>query len=156
MNAEKSPSIGRNIVEVLSNVQAKDVMTRQVICVYPKTSIKELSAIFIEHVISGAPVVDDDQHVIGFVSQIDIVELDLYSNDYLDSRLEETGGYVQDIMTSVDTFAHETDPLTTVIEKMCTDKLHRIVVLDDQDHVAGIITTMDVMCYLQQVYQASS
>lgn len=140
-------------MDFLSETQAKDVMTKNVICVYPKTSIKELSGIFIENLISGTPVLDEDQKVIGFVSQTDIVELDLHFADYLDSRLEETGGYVRDIMEPVDTFAHKTDSLASIIDKMCTEKLHRILVLDGDEHVVGIITTMDILCYLQQIYK---
>lgn len=145
-------------MEVLFNTLVRDVMTKQVICVYSKTSIKELSSIFIENIISGAPVVDNDQRVIGFVSQTDIVELDLHSGDYLDSRMEETGGYVQDIMAPEVSCVDETAPLSEVIDKMCTEKIHRVIVLDDQQKVAGILTTMDVMCYLQKkfIFQQTS
>jgi predicted transcriptional regulator len=141
-------------VNVLSKTQAKDVMTRNVICVYPKTGLKELSSIFIENEISSAPVLDDDHKVLGFVSQTDLVELDLHSDDYRDSRLEETGGFVQDIMVPDVMFARETDSLATIIDKMCTERLHRLIVLDDHEHVTGIITTMDVMCYLRKIYNA--
>ena len=105
-------------MDFLANTQAKDIMTRNVICVYSHTSIIQLSEIFVEHEISAAPVLDNDQKVIGFVSQLDIVELDLHSDDYYDSRMEETGGYVQDIMVPVDTYAKETDSLATLIDKM--------------------------------------
>lgn len=141
-------------MNVLSTTQAKDVMTKNVICVYPKTGLKELSSIFIENEISSAPVLDDDHKVLGFVSQTDLVELDLHSADYRDSRLEETGGFVQDIMVPDVMFARETDSLATIIDKMCTERLHRLIVLDDDEHVTGIITTMDVMCYLRQIYNA--
>ncbi len=137
-------------MESLFTTLARDVMTKNVICVYPKMSIKELSTIFIENLITGAPVLDSEQNVIGFVSQTDIVELDLHSEDYLDSRLEETGGYVQDIMAPAIACVHETDPLAMVIDKMCREKNHRLVVLNDENKVAGILTTMDVMCYLQK------
>lgn len=143
-------------MDFLTKTHAKDVMTSNVICVYPKTSIKELSGIFIENVISGVPVIDEDRRIIGFVSQTDIVELDLHSEDYLDSRLEETGGYVQDIMEPVEIFARETDSLASIIDKMCTEKRHRIIVIDDNEHVVGIITTMDVMCYLRQAYSSAT
>lgn len=143
-------------MDFLFNTQAKDVMTSEVICVYPKTSIKEVSGIFIENVISGAPVLDEDGKVLGFVSQTDIVELDLHSEDYLDSRLEETGGFVQDIMDPVEIFARKTDTLASVVEKMCAEKMRRIIVIDENDQVAGIITTMDVMCHLRQVYKSQS
>lgn len=141
-------------MNVLSTTQAKDVMTKNVICVYPKTGLKELSSIFIENEISSAPVLDDDHKVLGFVSQTDLVELDLHSDDYRDSRLEETGGFVQDIMVPDVMFARETDSLATIIDKMCTERLHRLIVLDEHEHVTGIITTMDVMCYLRQIYNA--
>jgi len=141
-------------VDFFTKTQAKDVMTRDVICVQPNTSIRQLSEIFIENNISGAPVVDKNQKVVGFVSQTDIVELDLHSNDYLESRMEETGGYVQDIMAPVDTFACETDSLATVIDRMCTERTHRLLIVDGRENISGIITTMDVMCYLRQVYKS--
>lgn len=142
-------------MEFLLNTLARDVMTKHVICVYPKTSIKELSSIFIENLITGVPVLDSEENVIGFVSQTDIVELDLHSEDYLDSRLEETGGYVQDIMVPEISCVYETDSLAKAIDKMCTERNHRLVVLNDQEKVAGILTTMDVMCYLQKKLIAS-
>ena len=140
-------------MDFLFKTLAQDVMTKQVICVYPKTSIRELSGVFIENVISGAPVLDEDHKVIGFVSQTDIVELDLHSEDYLDSRLEETGGFVQDIMMPDVISAYETDSLATIIDKMCSEKNHRLIVLDNDEKVVGIITTMDVMCFLRQTYK---
>ncbi len=141
------------MVDFLSQTQAKDVMTRNIICVYPKTGLKELSSIFIENSISGAPVLDDHNKVIGFVSETDLVELGLHSEDYRDSWIEETGGFVQDIMVPDVIFAQETDSLAVVIDKMCTEKVHRLIIIDAQEHAAGIITTMDVMCHLRQAYK---
>ena len=48
-------------MDFFTKTQAKDVMTRDVICVQPNTSIRQLSEIFIENNISGAPVVDKNQ-----------------------------------------------------------------------------------------------
>jgi len=142
--------------DFLSTTQAKDIMTRNMICVHPSTSLRELSSIFIENNITGAPVVDTDRKLVGFVSQTDIVELDLHSDDYLESRMEETGGFVQDIMTSVDMVAQETDSLATVIDKMCTEKRHRLIIVDEQENLAGLITTMDIMYYLRKAYQSGT
>lgn len=140
-------------MDILSTTQAKAIMTQNVICVYPKTPLKELSEIFIENQISSAPVVDEQQKVIGFVSQTDIVELELHAKeDYLDARLEETGAYVQDIMVPEIVTAYETDSLAGIIDKMCTERLHRLIIVNQEQQVAGIITTMDVMCYLRKTY----
>jgi CBS domain-containing protein len=142
-------------VDLFTNPTAQDVMTRDVICVHLTTSVRQLSELFLENNISGAPVTDDTRKVVGFVSQADIVELELHlqSDNSLESRMEETGGFVQDIMAPVEHVARENDSLATIIHTMCTERLHRLVVLDVQDAVCGIITTMDVMCYLHRIYQ---
>ncbi len=140
-------------MNTLLTTQAKDVMITRVICVYPKTSLKELSTIFIENQISGAPVVDEEQRLVGFVSQTDLVELELHSEDYLESRLEETGGFVQDIMAPEVRALPENTTLAVVLDKMCTERLHRVILVDEQQHVTGIVTTLDVLCHLRLLFQ---
>ncbi len=140
-------------MNTLLTTQAKDVMITRVICVYPKTSLKELSTIFIENQISGAPVVDEEQRLVGFVSQTDLVELELHSEDFLESRMEETGGFVQDIMVPDAKVLPENTTLALVLDKMCTERLHRVILVDEQLQVSGIITTIDILCHLRQLFQ---
>ena len=52
---------------------AKELMTKDVITVAPKTTIKELAEIIVNKNISGVPVVDADGMVIGLVSEGDLV-----------------------------------------------------------------------------------
>jgi CBS domain-containing protein len=52
---------------------AKDIMTKKVITVKPETSIEELSALFVKHGISGAPVVDDAGGLFGVVTENDLI-----------------------------------------------------------------------------------
>ncbi len=137
----------------LLTTQAKDVMVKRVIAVSPKTNLKELSTIFIENQISGAPVVDEEKRLVGFVSQTDLVELELHSEDFLESRMEETGGFVQDIMVPDAKALPETATLAAVLETMCDERLHRVMIIDEQQRVSGIIATMDVLCYLRQLFQ---
>ncbi|WP_244851485.1 CBS domain-containing protein [Caballeronia sp. SL2Y3] len=54
-------------------MQARDVMTSTVITVKPETTVHELAQLLVQHRISAAPVVDDDQHVIGMVSEGDLL-----------------------------------------------------------------------------------
>lgn len=143
-------------MDFFTKVLAKDVMTADVLCTTPTTSVRDLSTMFIENSISSAPVVEDGR-LIGFVSQTDIVELDLHlqSDNSLESRLEETGGFVQDIMAPVELVARETDSLASILDIMCRERLHRLVVLDADERICGIVTTMDVMCYFQNLARAS-
>jgi CBS-domain-containing membrane protein len=52
---------------------AKDIMTRDVLCVRPDTSIEELSSILVKNEISGVPVVDDSGALYGIVTENDLI-----------------------------------------------------------------------------------
>jgi CBS domain-containing protein len=54
-------------------MRAVDVMTTEVITVDPNTSVQALAALLSERGISGAPVVDSDNRVIGVVSEGDLL-----------------------------------------------------------------------------------
>ena len=54
-------------------MRAMDVMTTEVITVDPNTSVQALAALLSERGISGVPVVDSDNRVIGVVSEGDLL-----------------------------------------------------------------------------------
>jgi predicted transcriptional regulator len=53
---------------------AEEIMTRKFVTVNKNLSIKELSKLFIENRFNGIPVTDDDDNVIGLVTQGDLIE----------------------------------------------------------------------------------
>jgi CBS domain-containing protein len=54
-------------------MRVDEVMTRDVVTVPPEASLKDVAAALVEHGISGLPVCDDDGHVLGVVSEWDIL-----------------------------------------------------------------------------------
>jgi CBS domain-containing protein len=54
-------------------MRAMDVMTTEVITVDPDTSVQALAALLSERSISGVPVVDADNRVVGIVSEGDLL-----------------------------------------------------------------------------------
>ncbi|HSM38425.1 MAG TPA: CBS domain-containing protein [Candidatus Limnocylindrales bacterium] len=54
-------------------MKVRDVMTDKVISVHPETPLKEVARSLAEHGISGVPVVDDDNRVLGVVSEADFL-----------------------------------------------------------------------------------
>ena len=50
-----------------------DFMTRRVVTVAPDASILEAAKLMLEHKISGLPVVDPERHVVGIVSEHDLL-----------------------------------------------------------------------------------
>jgi CBS domain-containing protein len=133
-----------------------EIMTRDVRCVAPATSLKDVARLLLEHGISGVPVVADDGEVLGVVSSGDLlvkVSADLgrreHPSNWLfgsDERVElkrgaETAG---EAMTSP---AITVDPGCTVAgaaRLMVTRSIDRLPVLD-HGRLQGIVTRHDVV-----------
>ena len=54
-------------------MNAADIMTTNVITIHADTQLREIAALLLKHRISGLPVVNDDQHLIGIVSEGDLL-----------------------------------------------------------------------------------
>lgn len=54
-------------------MQVREVMSSPVLSVRPETPLKEVARLFLEQRISGVPVVDEAQHVLGVVSEGDLL-----------------------------------------------------------------------------------
>lgn len=57
-----------------SKLTAADIMTKDVVTVYPHTSLIYVAKLLADRHISGMPVVDEDGHVVGLVSEADLVK----------------------------------------------------------------------------------
>ncbi len=55
---------------------AKEIMTREVITVRPELSVKQLARVLVTNRISGAPVVDSAENLLGIVTEKDLIERD--------------------------------------------------------------------------------
>ena len=55
---------------------ANDIMTREICTVHEETDLKELAALFVEKNHKTLPVVDAAGHLVGIVSQTDLIEQD--------------------------------------------------------------------------------
>ncbi|MBC8414114.1 MAG: CBS domain-containing protein [Nitrospira sp.] len=53
---------------------AKDIMTEEVITVKSEASVEELARLLIEHKISGVPVVNESNHIVGIVTENDLIK----------------------------------------------------------------------------------
>jgi len=54
-------------------LQAKDIMTKDVITVKPESTVKELARLLMDNRISGVPVVDEEKKIIGIVTENDLI-----------------------------------------------------------------------------------
>jgi CBS domain-containing protein len=111
-------------------VTAKDLMTKEIITVNPTMSIKKLAMTLVKNQISGAPVVDKNEKIIGVVSEADIIG--------------KKGKDVKAIMTKKVISVTENTPLETVAQLMIRHKITRLPVMRD-DQVVGIVSRADIV-----------
>ncbi len=53
--------------------KARDIMTKDVVTVKPETTVEELARLLIKHKFSGVPVVDDENNLVGIVTEHDLI-----------------------------------------------------------------------------------
>lgn len=78
LNASPSPATSLSIWEMnylLSKITVKDVMTRAVLTVRVDTPIEEAAMIMADNKIGGMPVVNNDNNVVGIITETDLFKI---------------------------------------------------------------------------------
>lgn len=139
-----------------SEVHVQDVMTRDVISVAKYDSVVRVAHILSEKNISGLPVVDKENRVIGIITQADILSImgvrkghtfkDLLKH-MLGEPLPEckSGDIVGEIMASPATTIKGQANIAEAVRIMDEKKIRRLPVVDEKDKLIGIISRADVL-----------
>lgn len=113
-----------------TDLRASQLMTTSVMTLSPDTLVENAARLMFENAISGMPVVDDQERLIGVVSEYDII-----------SKHGET---VSDIMTTaVVSVGEDTDPET--VARMLTEQRIRRIPVVREGRVIGIISRSDLV-----------
>ena len=70
-------------------MQAREIMTEEVICVRKDTPVMEAIELMASKHITGIPVVEDDMTLIGILSEQDVLRLCLTFDEEKDRRVDE-------------------------------------------------------------------
>jgi len=54
-------------------MKASEIMTREVVTVHTATSVRHAATLLTERGITSLPVLDDDERVVGIVSEVDLI-----------------------------------------------------------------------------------
>ncbi|HEY5542585.1 MAG TPA: CBS domain-containing protein [Candidatus Binatia bacterium] len=111
-------------------MQAKDIMTRDIITVSPNMTIKNLATTLIKNQISGAPVAGKNGKIVGVVSEADIVA--------------KKGKDVKAIMSKKIISVGEETTVEEIAQLMTTHRIKRVPVMRD-NAVVGIISRADIV-----------
>ncbi len=116
---------------------ASDVMIKDVITVSESTPLKEVTRMFSEKKITGAPVVNDKGELAGVISETDIIR----KTTSIGAWSPSTAGQ---IMTKPAVIVAPDETLQRVCEMMYNRRIHRVVVAEGAQ-IRGILTTMDIL-----------
>ena len=140
-------------------MKVRDVMTVPVVTVHRDTTFRELVHQLLAHDISGLPVVDDDQRVIGIVTEADLVSKEAYGYrrrrplgllaDFLAGHdpqwvRKASGRTAGDLMTTAPATAAPDEAVTTAARRMLEGGHKRLPVVVD-GRVVGIVTRHDLL-----------
>jgi CBS-domain-containing membrane protein len=143
-------------------LQAKDVMSRDVITAGPKMPVKELARLLVAKNISGVPVVNDDGMLIGIATEKDLISRDkklhlptvvtlfdaviyLESEKHFKEELKKmAAATVEDIMVSDVVTIEEETPLQEIATLMA-DKGKDLLPVIKAGKLVGIVGKADVV-----------
>lgn len=132
------------------------VMTADVVRVTADVPFKEVAALLARHGISGVPVVDDDEKVVGVVSATDLMARQAFgpgerprrrwwspaSRRRADKAAALTAGQ---LMSEPPVTVRAVDSIALSARTMAGHRVERLPVLDEEDRLVGIVTRRDLL-----------
>lgn len=140
-------------------MHARDVMTSPAITATPQTTLLDIVQLMLEHHISGVPIVDKTQALIGLVSEGDLVRrkeigieqrrswwLSMFGNATVlaDEFVKSHGVTAEEVMTKNVFTAAEDTPLWEIAETLEKEKIKRVPIVHD-GRVVGIVSRANLL-----------
>lgn len=117
-------------------MNVSEVMTAQVVTATPRSTVREVAQTMAKIESGAVPVVDDGK-VVGLITDRDIVIRVVAEGGNLDSPVAE-------VMSAGIETCREDDNVADAAGKMGAKQIRRLVVLDDQGKLAGILSLGDI------------
>ncbi|MFF6793647.1 CBS domain-containing protein [Streptomyces filamentosus] len=115
----------------MKHLKVGGLMTDDVVSAVPDMSFRDVAKLLAEHDISGLPVVDADDHVVGVVS-----ESDLLARRALTAR---------DVMSAPAVTVHAEEAAADAARLMVRRGVERLPVVDEEERLVGIVTRRDLL-----------
>jgi CBS domain-containing protein len=126
-------TVERPAVQTRVVTKAGEIMTTRVISVAPETPIAGIAELLGTHRISAVPVVDQAEHVVGLVSEYDL--------------LAKTGTAAADIMTSSVISVTTDTEISDIRQLLVNQRIRRLPVLEN-GRLVGIVSRRDIVALL--------
>ncbi|MER5360534.1 CBS domain-containing protein [Streptomyces sp. NPDC002785] len=137
----------------MKRIKVGDLMTDEVVSVVPVTSFKEVAKLLAQHNISGLPVLDDEDRVVGVVSESDLLSRQAAGHPVTGDAPDATrtvasskGEFTAaEIMSTPAVTVHAQETAPDAARLMTRRGVERLPVVDDEDRLVGIVTRRDLL-----------
>ncbi|HET7627475.1 MAG TPA: CBS domain-containing protein [Bacillales bacterium] len=146
-------------------VEIRDFMIRDVVTVRKESTIRHLLKTLVSNKIGGVPVVDEEQKLIGMVSDGDVLRaltpreqtiFDFYTITYVLEKQELDDNFrstlrapVERIMTKRNLYyVYPDDEFRKVLKILARHRFKKIPVINRAERVIGVISRGDVLRYI--------
>lgn len=154
--------------------EAREIMETHVVTISPQEPLSAVHRLFVEEGITGAPVVDEQDRVLGVISSSDLLRAAADEHDtvradvsYFRDQLEFSGSALastpedyldrvgertaEEIMSPEVVIVPPDTPISVVARTLRSQQIHRLLVVDEKDgRLVGIITTFDLVGLLEK------
>lgn len=121
---------------------AGDLMTIEPVVVAFDAPLEEAERLIRFHRVSGLPVINHDGQLVGVISQTDFVHLD--APEVRGLIHNASGGIrVGDVMSVPPVTVALATSLVEAARVMTDERVHRLVVIDDEQRPLGVLSAMD-------------
>ncbi len=123
---------------------AADIMTVNVITAKKDMLLTDVMRLLLRWSISGLPVVDDENYLVGIISEIDLVNM-AFDGNAADTTVEEV------MSTDMVAFPPDVD-MAELIKTFSLKRLRRVPIVD-KGKVVGIISRRDILREMLSQYE---
>lgn len=150
-------------VNQMNDKIAKEIMTTDVIVANKNDRIADVAELLIKEKIGGLPVVDENNKVVGIISETDIMQKEttvdsprvinffqglIFLDDMkkLEDDMKKIAAYkVEDLMSKDIVTVNENDTFDYIANIMIKESINRVPVVDKDNHLKGIICRYDII-----------
>ena len=119
--------------------KVKEIMKTDLVTIKENGSVYQAIRSLVENNITGLLVVDNDNKLVGVISEKDMLKL-LYN-------LEDSSGTVSDYMTADPVSFSPEDSLIDVAECFINNNFRRVPIVSD-DKLVGVVSRKDIVAYI--------
>ncbi|MTI14146.1 CBS domain-containing protein [Sansalvadorimonas verongulae] len=132
----------------MRSITVEECMTRSVVSLNPCMEIVEAIRVLLKHNITAAPVVNEDNGLVGILSETDCLQ-----GTFTGSYYSQGSGLVSEFMEQNVVTARCSESIMDVYERCMAEKALRVPVLNEDGLIAGMLSPKDLMTAVLEFYE---